>query len=307
MSPRRLLFVTLSNIGDLVMTTPALVALNAAYPEAVVDIVADPRSSELLTRCPFLGRLEHRVKREGAAGFLALVRRLRRERYDAIVDLRTDFLPWLLHARRRSARWQAGGHGPHAVEQHFAVARRLLPPALAGAAIPDTRVWLAESDLARAAATLGDLPGPRRLVLAPGANWPGKRWPPAAYAALACELRADFDALVLLGSAADAAEAGAHFEDTGLPTLDLMGRTSLLEAAAVMRLATLFVGNDSGLGHLASAAGIPSVTVFGPGRPERYRPWGSRASLVLAPGLELARLEPATVAARVRAALAEAA
>jgi ADP-heptose:LPS heptosyltransferase len=79
-----------------------------------------------------------------------------------------------------------------------------------------------------------------------------------------------------------------------------MGRTSLLEATAIMRQATLFVGNDSGLGHLASAAGIPSVTVFGPGRPERYRPWGSRATLVLAPGLALEKLLPATVAAHVR-------
>jgi ADP-heptose:LPS heptosyltransferase len=300
---RRLLFVTLSNIGDLVMTTPALGALHAAWPAATVDIVADPRSSELLTRCPFLGRVEHRVKREGARGVLALVRSLRRERYDAVVDLRTDFLPWLLHARRRSARWQARGHGPHAVEQHFAVARRVLPAALVDAPIPDTRIWLDESDLARAAATLDGLPGPRRLVLAPGANWPGKRWPAAAYAALARELRGAFDALVLLGSAADAAEAGPYFGDTGLATLDLMGRTSLIEAVAVMRFATLFVGNDSGLGHLASAAGIPSVTVFGPGRPERYRPWGTRASLVMAPGLDLARLAPTTVAEHVRAVL----
>lgn len=304
---RRLLFVTLSNIGDLVMTTPALVALHAAYPDAAIDIVADPRSSELLTRCPFLGRLEHRVKREGTAGFLALVGRLRRERYEAVVDLRTDFLPWLLHARRRSARWQAREHGPHAVEQHYAVARRVLPASAGTDTIPDTRVWFAAADLDRAAETLADLPGSRRLVLAPGANWPGKRWPAASYAALARALRGDFDSVVLLGSAADVAEAGAHFEEPILPTLNLMGRTSLIEAAAVMRLATLFVGNDSGLGHLASAAGIPSVTVFGPGRPERYRPWGSRARLVMAPALDLAQLEPATVAAQVREALAGAA
>jgi ADP-heptose:LPS heptosyltransferase len=297
----RLLFITLSNIGDLVMTTPALVALHAAWPRASIDVVGDPRSSALLTRCPFLGRLEHRVKRDGAAGLLALVQRLRRERYDAVVDLRTDFLPWLLRARRRSARWQARAHGPHAVEQHFAVARRVLA---VGATIPDPELWLGEPELARAAEMLGGLPGPRRLVLGPGANWPGKRWPAPAYAALAQQLRDDFDALVLLGSAADAADAAPHFAAASMPTLDLMGRTSLLEAAAILRLATLFVGNDSGLGHLASAVGTPSVTVFGPGRPERYRPWGSRASLVMAPGLDLARLEATTVAAQVRNVLA---
>ncbi len=293
----RLLFVTLSNIGDLVMTTPALRALHDAYPEARIDIVADPRSSELLTRCPYLGELFHRIKREGRTGLCQLVRTLRSRRYDAIVDLRTDFLPWLLRGARRSARWQAPPHGPHAVEQHFAVAQRVLP---APRAIPDTCIWTSAADDARAAALLAALPGPRRLVLAPGANWPGKRWPVAHYAALANELREDFDSVVLLGNAADIAEAGSTLDALALPTLNLMGRTSLLEATAVMRQATLFVGNDSGLGHLASAAGIPSVTVFGPGRPERYRPWGSRATLVLAPGLALEKLLPATVAAHVR-------
>ncbi|HMM74527.1 MAG TPA: glycosyltransferase family 9 protein [Gammaproteobacteria bacterium] len=297
----RLLFITLSNIGDLVMSTPALCALHAAYPDAAIDVVADPRSSELLSRCPFLGRLEHRVKRDGAAGMLALVRRLRRERYEAIVDLRTDFLPWLLCGRRRSARWQARGYGPHAVEQHYAVARRVLP---APQTISETRVWLGDGDLAQAAALLADLPGPRRLVLAPGANWPGKRWPAAAYAALAHELRAEFDALILLGNAADAAALAGRLDAIELPILDLMGRTSLLEAAAVMRQATLFVGNDSGLGHLASAAGLPSVTVFGPGRPERYRPWGARAKVVMAPDLDLSKLTAASVAQEVRALLA---
>ena len=296
----RLLFVTLSNIGDLVMTTPALRALNEAYPDALIDIVADPRSSELLTRCPFLGDLFHRVKREGRAGLFRLVRSLRRRRYDAIVDLRTDFLPWLLRGDRRSARWQAPPHGPHAVEQHFAVAQRLLP---APRAIPDTCIWTTAEDDARAAALLDTVPGPRRLVLAPGANWPGKRWPVEHYAALAQALREEFDSLVLLGSAADVDDAGGRLDGLALPTLDLMGRTSLIEATAVMRQATLFVGNDSGLGHLASAAGIPSVTVFGPGRPERYRPWGSRASLLLAPDLALGKLLPSTVAAHVRAQL----
>lgn len=293
----RLLFVTLSNIGDLVMTTPALRALHDAYPDARIDIVADPRSSELLSRCPFRGDLLHRIKREGRTGFCQLVRKLRQRRYDAIVDLRTDFLPWLLRGARRSARWQARNYGPHAVEQHFAVARRVLP---APRAIPDTCIWTTADDDARAAALLDSLPGPRRLVLAPGANWPGKRWPVAHYAALAEELRDDFDSLVLLGNAADVTEAGTRLDALALPTLNLMGRTSLIEATALMRQATLFVGNDSGLGHLASAAGIPSVTVFGPGRPERYRPWGSRATLLMAPDLVLDKLLPSTVAAHVR-------
>lgn len=292
----RLLFVTLSNIGDLVMTTPALVALHEAWPEARIDIVADARSSELLRRAPFLGELVHRVKRDGKLGMLRMIRGLRHERYEAIVDLRTDFLPWLLRGRRRSARWQAHAQGPHAVEQHFAVAARVLPTP---SPIPDARVWIDDSDRARASAMLAALPGTRWLALAPGANWPGKIWPAAHYVALANLLRETFDSIVLLGNAADAAGGERMQQALQLPTLNLMGRTSLIDAAAVLAGCEFFVGNDSGLGHLAAACGIATVTVFGPGRPERYRPWGSRASLVMAPGLDLDKLAPETVAAHV--------
>ena len=298
---RRVLFITLSNIGDLVMTTPALVALHEAFPDARFDIVADPRSSELLSRCPFLGELVHRVKQQGKLGMLKLVRELRAQRYAAIVDLRTDFLPWLLRGRLRSARWQARDYGPHAVEQHFAIAARVLPRV---GEIPDAQIWLSDADRHLAAQTLAALPGTRRLVIAPGANWPGKRWPVAHYTALANLLREDFDSLVLLGNAADAADGDRMQAALVLPTLNLMGRTSLIEASAVLECGTLFVGNDSGLGHLAAAAGIPSVTLFGPGRPARYRPWGSRATLVMAPELVLDRLAPEVVAQHVRAQLA---
>lgn len=293
----RLLFITLSNIGDLVMTTPALMALHEAFPDSSVDIVADTRSSELLQRCPFLGEMFHRIKADGRAGLLQLIRQLRYRRYEAIVDLRTDFLPWVLRADRRSARWQAGQHGPHAVEQHYAVASRVLPSSLTA---PACHLWLGEQDIATAQRTLAAAPGSRRLVMAPGANWPGKCWPAAHYAALIHLLRNDFDSVVLLGSVSDAATSTELLADLSIPSLNLMGRTPLLAAAALIQQGTLFIGNDSGLGHIAAAVNTPSLTLFGPGRPERYRPWGPRAAVVLAPSRALPDLRPEQVATRAR-------
>ncbi|MGE0338211.1 MAG: glycosyltransferase family 9 protein, partial [Gammaproteobacteria bacterium] len=184
----RVLFITLSNIGDLVLSTPALRALHAAYPDHRVDIVADARSSALLRACPFLGDLCHRDKRAGWRGTWALVRALRGRRYAAIVDLRTGFAPWLLRGARRTAGWRRGVHGPHAVEQHFAVVARVLPAPVTAAGIPSTQVWITDADTREAAALLAPLPRGRWLALAPGANWPGKVWPRAHYAALVARL-----------------------------------------------------------------------------------------------------------------------
>ena len=62
-----------------------------------------------------------------------------------------------------------------------------------------------------------------------------------------------------------------------LPVINLAGKTGLLQAAAVLAQAQLFVGNDSGLGHIAAATGTQTATVFGPGDPARYHPWHPQA------------------------------
>lgn len=290
----RVLLVTLSNIGDLVLTTPALIALHAAWPTALIDVVADQRSSSLLTHCPYLGDVFLRDKTAGLRGLIALVRTLRRRRYLAVVDLRTDFLPFLLRTERRSMRFLVRQHlqGLHSVEQHLAVVNLLLQA-------PDTppapRVWWPETTAAWAITQKAMLPG-RVLALAPGANWAGKCWPLTAFIALAGQVAPRFESLLLLGSAAERDAAEAIAAASPLPSLNLAGTTSLLEVAAILAHCEAFVGNDSGVGHLAAAAGIPTLTVFGPGQPARYRPWGPLAAILCAPGGELAALPASLVA-----------
>jgi len=82
--------------------------------------------------------------------------------------------------------------------------------------------------------------------------------------------------------------------------VNLAGETGLLEATAVLARASVFVGNDSGLGHLASAVGTPTLTLFGPGQPERYRPWGEQARWLTSPENDLNRLSAEDVAGKVR-------
>ena len=295
-SPPRLLFVTLSNIGDMVMTTPVLETLNRHYPDALIDIVADARSSSLLRAAPYVGDIFHREKRAGLRSQLALLKALRRRSYVAAVDMRTPLIPYLVRTQRRFARRGRRAQGVHAAVEHYAVIADLhagqpTPPAC--------RLYLDGDALARAEALLGACPGNRWLCVAPGANWPGKCWPTHAYGRMLDELENDFDCAIVLGNDADrpAAEALAG---SRLSIVDMTGRTDLPVAAALLARGTAFVGNDSGLGHMAAAVGLPTVTVFGPGEPERYRPWGPRAVVALAPGADFAALDPARVAALVR-------
>jgi ADP-heptose:LPS heptosyltransferase len=116
-------------------------------------------------------------------------------------------------------------------------------------------------------------------------------------------LRAEVDAILLLGGEGDRGACAELATAAALPVVDLAGGTRLLQAAAVIELAQLFIGNDSGLGHIAAAVGTPTLTLFGPGDPARYHPWGPGARWLVAPGGEIARLSPATVIETARAML----
>ncbi|MGD2119983.1 MAG: glycosyltransferase family 9 protein [Chromatiales bacterium] len=271
---KSILVVTLSNIGDAVMTTPVFERLHELYPDALIDIVCDPRSQELFRHCPYRGEMFLKIKQQGKAGLLQLIKRLRKKRYDLIVDLRTDGLAWLLRARRRLTKWGHQAYGPHAVEDLISIIDRINPERR----IPPARIWLSDSETQAVGQLTRDLPGQRWLAIGPGANWPPKIWDADNFAAVANQLAGQIDAVIVIGSQQDESCIKQTLRQLQLPALDLAGKTSLLCAAAVLQQCTLFIGNDSGLGHLASTVGTSTITVFGPGKPERYHPWGENCA-----------------------------
>lgn len=287
----RILVVTLSNIGDVVMTTPVLEALAQHHPDCKIDIVADRRSSTLLQFAPYTGQIFHREKGAGWHAQWRLLRALRQQPYRACVDLRTKMIPWLVRAQQRVINRRGGEPGRHAVEAHYAV----LEPLLDIASPPPCRLYLDPDSVAQARALLQSLPGRQWLAVAPGANWPGKRWPVERYHDLLKSSAQLFDGIIVLGSGADTARP-LDVAELNLPCLDVSGRTTLNTAAALLARASVFVGNDSGLGHMAAALGIPTLTLFGPGEPQRYRPWGPYARIMLAPNRNLNELSVAAVA-----------
>jgi ADP-heptose:LPS heptosyltransferase len=193
----------------------------------------------------------------------------------AIADTRRSPVAWLLPARRRFIM------GPPRPGQH----KIAQASAMVGAATPlAPRLWLGEADRRAAAAHMA---GSRPiLALAPTANWGGKCWPLDRFAALADRLTA---ATAPLAGARVAVFAGPDERAMALPLLaaiaperriDLAGTIDLLVAAACLAEADLFVGNDSGLMHMAAAMGVPTLGLFGPSREEHYGPWGPRAAAV---------------------------
>jgi len=267
----RILFITSNRIGDAVLSTAALEHALTRFPGAGVVVACGPLPAPLFRATPGLERIERIDKREGR--WSDLWRRLRHERFDLAIDLRGSLVTLgvrakqrIIHRKTRAVR--------HKLEELAELLRLDAPPT--------PKLHIDAEAQASAHRVLGDSQGV--LALGPGANFIGKRWPPEMFAELARRLAGA--PVVLFGAPEDApicAAIGATLAANGVTAIDAAGKLDLLAAAAALTRARLFVGNDSGLMHIAAAVGAPTVGLFGPSDERVYGPWGARTRAVRGP------------------------
>ena len=271
------LFVGSTRIGDAVLTTGLLADLIERHAEARITLACGPLAMPLFAAMPQVVRRIPVVKRAASLHWLDLWRRCVSTRWDLIVDMRGSALAYLLVARRRMV-YRRGDGGVHRLVD-LARAFGLAEP-------PAPRIWTSPEDEAEAVRLVPD--GGPVLALGPTANWLGKVWRAENFAALIDRLTAPDG---ILPGARVAVFAAAGERALARPVLDavpagrlidLVGAVELTTAAAALGRCDLYVGNDSGLMHIAAAAGAPTLGLFGPSRPENYAPWGPRGAVARA-------------------------
>lgn len=307
----RMLLLCLGHIGDVLHAAPGVRAFRKRRPETAVDVLVGPWSERLAARMgcfdavlvynPRVAQFNRgQGTRPGFRAELASLRRVAARRYRVVVSagpLHFAELAVVLAARPREFRgvvpdfplyppsWDAAGALPFDSRMREAdwIAACLEPGAASGA--PYALEYPLEDAARRQAVKLladsGVAAGAPYAVLAPGAGWPGKQWPPERFAELADWLAGKKGwRIVLAGSPG---EHGLCERVRGLMkagALNLAGRTSLDELAAVLERAAVFAGNDSGPMHIAAAVGTPTITFWGPTFPEKWAPRGPRHLVV---------------------------
>jgi len=269
-----ILFVTATRIGDAVLSTGLLSHLVERYAEARFTIGAGRVAAPLFEAVPRLERVLIIDKQRGGLHWLDLYARVVGRRWDLVVDLRGSALAYLLRARERRTRGKGTRDEPRVLQLGRLFG--LDPP-------PAPRLWTLPRHEAAAAALVP--PGAPVLAIGPAANWRGKTWRAERFAELARRLTVPVG---VLPGARVAVLAAAHQRPQAAPVLDaisperridLVGLTDLLTAAAVLKRSALFVGNDTGLMHVAAAMGVPTVGLFGPSASTHYAPWGPRTAV----------------------------
>ncbi|MBV9250877.1 MAG: glycosyltransferase family 9 protein [Acetobacteraceae bacterium] len=267
----RILFVTSNRLGDAVLSTGLLDHLLRAHPDARITIACGPVAAGVFDRMPNRERTIVLDKRPYRGHWLPLWASVATTLWELVVDIRGSALPWLVPARRRAVMRRRPGHKT----EQLAAVLGLNPP-------PLPVVWTGPEDQRRARAWLPDEAS--FIALAPTANWAPKVWPADRFAALFRALQSGPlpNAIPAVCAGPGAAErAMAQPLLAALPNaIDLAGQLSVPEAAACLQRCVLFAGNDSGLMHLAAAAGVPTIGLFGPTNASEYAPAGQHAVAV---------------------------
>lgn len=274
-------------IGDAVMTEPLMRRLAARGEQLTVGALpwvapvyrAMPQVAEVID-FPFQhGGLQFKARRQ-------LARQLE-GRFDAAYvlpnSLKSALLPFMASIPRRVGYL---GEARVGLLTHRVKNPKGKPPMVAfysalsgeaGIASDRPRLSLPEGEPARVAQAQG-LALQGFYTFAPGAEFgSSKRWPAAHYAQLAAQLDAP---VVLLGSGKDAPVCEEIVQAAPGRCLNLAGKTSLMEAIALIAGARAMVSNDSGLMHVAAAFGIPQVALFGSSSPLHTPPLNDRAQVI---------------------------
>jgi heptosyltransferase-1 len=274
----RILIIKPSSLGDVVHALPTVNLIRKKFPDAHIAWLINAELTSLLKNCPLINeRIE--FHRRSYAKSAALLRRLRRDQFDVVVDLqglfRSGVMAWATRAPRRIGLSDAreGARSfysetvnvphTHAVDRYLHAAKHL------------------GCDTAPIEFPLGIAPQTRDRLIAinPSARWPTKLWGDDKFTELI--RRMPHSRIVLTGSASE----HARIERMALGCRNLAGGTDLFELAELYARCCVVITNDSGPMHVAAAVGTPVVAIFGPTDPALTGPYGKQ-HVVLRSGIE---------------------
>lgn len=293
-------------IGDAVMTIPAMRELNRIFPDSHLTLWTRPWAEGIFRDADFVDEIiTFDKKPRWLKPTLAEAEMLKKEKFDLAIVFTNSFesalVTKLANIPRRIGfnkdlrgllltdpiavpEWKGRAHEVfYYLELVKQSESRILGTQTVGMASPDIRLDVSEERLAEARTKLGkagvDLSRPL-VAIGPGStNSRAKRWPAERFASLADLLSIDSN-VIIIGTANEqsvAADVRKHAIST---PIDLTGRTNLDEATAILSVADLFVSNDMGLAHVASAVGTETIVIFGPTNDVTTRPYGENSTVI---------------------------
>lgn len=278
----KVLFITLSNIGDAILSLPALDLLRQRFPGADVTVVVSSRAKDVFAGYPGVKKTVVYDKQAKFYDQVKLFFTFAREKFDVVADLRNSFFGACLPARFRISPFLRIPKGArHMSKRHLFRVESLAAFKSGGAKSASGPERAAFNDIGPndenyingilKGNNIND--GDELVVVSAGAKSHTKRWPKERFAETCAELLKAGKKVALVGDDSDIPTAEYIAGRLEGRALNLCARTSLQQLAALLKKARLVVTNDSAVLHLASYLNIPVLAVFGPTSELKYGPW----------------------------------
>lgn len=271
----KILVISLSNIGDVILTLPVMDILIRDFPRASFSVVVGPKAQTLFKDNPSIHKVHIFDKKQAFWKTIQWVVSLCGERFDLVVDLRNTAIPFLIFPRYRTS-WLAGKNaGGHMKYKHLQRLRGVYPydsesQKRYALSVPPADEAHVRGLLRAAWGSVSPY-----VVVAPGAANEAKRWTSHGFIEICCHLMLrDQVKIVFVGDEHDRRGAERIAEVLGGEALNLCGRTTLVQSAAVVQNAVMVLASDSAPMHLASYMDVPVLALFGPSDARKYGPWG---------------------------------
>ena len=283
---KRILVFSFSFIGDAVLSTAVIHPLRKHFPDAHITFLVGPRAVDLLATDPNIDATlvyDNRGEHAGWRGRLQLVKALRHDTFDLVVNLRDSLTARCIGAEHWGI--SRGESNRHAVTRYLEVLQKR------GIDTADAhpRLHLTEDErtLAHCFLTEAGIPSDRLLIgIHPGGNWVYKLWDAGNYAHVANALAEKRNAAILLFAGPNERELQQQVSEMmDVPPI-LVQTENLRHLAALISMCDVYIGNDTGPMHIAAAVGTPVVALFGSTNPIRSGPYGSK-HIVVQSGIDL--------------------
>lgn len=286
-SVKKILFITLSNLGDIILTTPVFNELLKEFPEAEIDIITGKPGEEIFSLHPSVRNIMFHVKHKTLFQRISQAFELRRSKYNLVVDLKNSILPYVLGAKYRTSLFQPFKKkyfynkklSSHKVNEHL---YKLVT--FGGNPFKGCTFFVpfipGDEDIAN---TLigGENDKCRNVIINPGAKSHLKRWPADKFAELSDRLAGELNCnIYITGNKDDDEVVEALISKVQNPVVNFCGRTSLGVLAILMSKSDLVITNDSAPLHLASSVNSPTIAIFGPTDEKKYGPLSEKRKVV---------------------------
>lgn len=296
-------------IGDMVLLTPALRALKQAYPESFLTLLLRPLVVDLMKSNPYVDECIVDTKTEGQfRSLMKLARQIRKHNFDvAVVFHPTSFrnallcfiarIPIRIGSNYKGRGFLLTTFCPHNTNLHevdrYLTVLHLLNKSTAltsssrdtiqGFSQPELEFWHTDAERQSIQKLLQNkeiAPKDRLIAVNLGTTWRTKQWDISNFAAVINQISNVLPdvKIVLTGSTAEISlvEELPHLEST----INLVGKTDILQLGALLERCEVCLTCDSGPMHIAAAVGTPTIALFGPTDPSRHRPYGTGHTVI---------------------------